>query len=186
MYDEARGICFCTLRETVHKDLRFKSCGGVTLRQQVNSWEAVRSSVTSITIYLSTYGNIKVDVTLSHHRFENWKCCYVHQFAAFLLICWIHGLFVVSLGYLRVHDVYIKLVAISTVIKIIYSKPTSLRQFLTLRCRPQLHLSFELFLLREWGAEEDIWPTRDDVTGDWTRLHNEESVSCTPYQMLFG
>jgi hypothetical protein len=24
----------------------------------------------------------------------------------------------------------------------------------------------------EWGAEEDIWPKRDDVRGEWRRWHN--------------
>jgi len=26
----------------------------------------------------------------------------------------------------------------------------------------------------EHGAEENIWPRRDEVTGEWRRLHNEE------------
>jgi len=140
---QLRGRCrLCTMKRGVfvfvrwerpfNKDSRLKSCGGVKLCQLVNSWEAASSSETSVTIYLSTYSNITEDVTLPHHRCENLKCCYVHQFEAFLLICWIHGLLVVNLGYSRVHDVYNKLVAISTVIRIIYSKPTSLRQFLTL------------------------------------------------------
>ena len=27
---------------------------------------------------------------------------------------------------------------------------------------------------RELGAEEDIWPEMEEVTGEWRRLHSEE------------
>jgi hypothetical protein len=29
-------------------------------------------------------------------------------------------------------------------------------------------------VVREWGAEEDIWAKRGRVTGGWRKLHNEE------------
>ena len=29
-------------------------------------------------------------------------------------------------------------------------------------------------VIQEQDAEEDIWPKRERVTGDWRRLHNEE------------
>jgi len=28
--------------------------------------------------------------------------------------------------------------------------------------------------VREEGAAEDVWPNRDEVIGDWRRLHDEE------------
>jgi hypothetical protein len=29
-------------------------------------------------------------------------------------------------------------------------------------------------------------PKRDEVTGEWRRLHNEELMICTHHQILFG
>jgi hypothetical protein len=29
-------------------------------------------------------------------------------------------------------------------------------------------------------------PRRDDVTGEWRKLHNEELIVCTPHQIFFG
>ena len=29
-------------------------------------------------------------------------------------------------------------------------------------------------------------PERDEVTGEWRRLHNEELMFCTPHPILFG
>jgi hypothetical protein len=29
-------------------------------------------------------------------------------------------------------------------------------------------------------------PKRDEVTGEWRKLHNEEFIICTPYPILFG
>jgi hypothetical protein len=29
-------------------------------------------------------------------------------------------------------------------------------------------------------------PKRDEVTGEWRRLHNEKLVLCTPHQISFG
>jgi hypothetical protein len=29
-------------------------------------------------------------------------------------------------------------------------------------------------------------PKRDEATGEWRRLHNEELLICAPYQILFG
>jgi hypothetical protein len=29
-------------------------------------------------------------------------------------------------------------------------------------------------------------PERDEVTGDWRRLHNEERYNCTSHQVLLG
>jgi len=29
-------------------------------------------------------------------------------------------------------------------------------------------------------------PKRDEVTGEWRKLHNEELMICTPHQILFG
>jgi len=29
-------------------------------------------------------------------------------------------------------------------------------------------------------------PRRDEVTGEWRRLHNEELNGCTPHSVLFG
>jgi hypothetical protein len=39
--------------------------------------------------------------------------------------------------------------------------------------------AFEIRVLREI-----FWAKRDDVTGDWRRLHNKEL--CTLHQILFG
>jgi hypothetical protein len=29
-------------------------------------------------------------------------------------------------------------------------------------------------------------PKRDEVTGEWRRLHNKEFMLCTPHQVSFG
>jgi hypothetical protein len=29
-------------------------------------------------------------------------------------------------------------------------------------------------------------PERDEVTGEWVKLHNESLMICTPHQILFG
>jgi hypothetical protein len=35
-------------------------------------------------------------------------------------------------------------------------------------------------LRRIFGAK------RDEITGEWTKLHNGEQMICTPHQILFG
>ena len=29
-------------------------------------------------------------------------------------------------------------------------------------------------------------PKRDEVTGEWRKLHNEELIICTPHPIMFG
>ena len=31
-----------------------------------------------------------------------------------------------------------------------------------------------------------VWPKRDEVTGEWRKLHNEELILSTPHQILLG
>ena len=38
----------------------------------------------------------------------------------------------------------------------------------------------------EYGSEENIGPKRDEVTGEWRRIHNEELNDLYPHQILFG
>ena len=51
---------------------------------------------------------------------------------------------------------------------------------LTLREERKLRV-FENMVLR--GI---FGPRRDEVTGEWRRLHNEELNGCTPHSVLFG
>jgi hypothetical protein len=37
-----------------------------------------------------------------------------------------------------------------------------------------LHILSHILLTLKGGAEENIWPKRDEVTGGWRKLHNEE------------
>jgi len=50
---------------------------------------------------------------------------------------------------------------------------------LTLREERKLR-AFENMVLRIFG------PRRDEVTGEWRRLHNEELSDCTPHPILCG
>ena len=51
---------------------------------------------------------------------------------------------------------------------------------LTLREERKLRVIESMVLRRIFG------PRRDDVTGDWRRLHNEELNDCTPHPILCG
>jgi hypothetical protein len=51
---------------------------------------------------------------------------------------------------------------------------------LTLREKHRLRV-FENRVLRKIFG-----PQREEVTGEWRRLHNEELMICTPHQILFG
>jgi hypothetical protein len=52
--------------------------------------------------------------------------------------------------------------------------------FLTLREEQKLRVFENRLLRRVFG------PKRDEVTEEWRRLHNEELMTCTHHQMLFG
>jgi hypothetical protein len=44
---------------------------------------------------------------------------------------------------------------------------------------------------RLWVFEKKVLrrvfgPKKDDVTGEWRKLHNEELMICTPYPILCG
>jgi hypothetical protein len=45
---------------------------------------------------------------------------------------------------------------------------------------------FRFFL--EWSVEKNtvFGPKRDEVTGVWRKLHNEELLICTPHTLLCG
>jgi hypothetical protein len=51
---------------------------------------------------------------------------------------------------------------------------------LTLREEQRLIVFENRVLRRIFG------PKRDEVTGEWRRLHNEDLMTCTHYQILFG
>jgi len=51
---------------------------------------------------------------------------------------------------------------------------------LTLREKRKLRVIENKVLRRIFG------PRRDEVTGDWRRLHNEELMICTPHPILCG
>jgi hypothetical protein len=51
---------------------------------------------------------------------------------------------------------------------------------LTLRKECRLRVFENRVLRRIFG------PKRDDVTGEWRRLHNKELMLCTPHQISFG
>jgi hypothetical protein len=43
-----------------------------------------------------------------------------------------------------------------------------------------------LRVFENWVLRKILGPKRDEVTGEWRRLHNEELYGFTPYQILFG
>ena len=51
---------------------------------------------------------------------------------------------------------------------------------LTLREECRLRVFVNRVLRRIFG------PKRDEVTGEWRRLHDEELYACTPHQISFG
>ena len=51
---------------------------------------------------------------------------------------------------------------------------------LTLREKRRLRVFENGVLRRIFGTK------RDDVTGEWRKLHNEELNDCTPHPILFG
>ena len=51
---------------------------------------------------------------------------------------------------------------------------------LTLREERKLRVSENMVLRRIFG------PRRDEVTGEWRRLHNEDLMICTPHPILCG
>jgi len=51
---------------------------------------------------------------------------------------------------------------------------------LTLRKEHRLRVFEDGLVRRVFG------PERDEVTGEWKKLHNEELMICTPHQILFG
>jgi len=51
---------------------------------------------------------------------------------------------------------------------------------LTMRQKRRLRLFESRVLKRTFG------PKRDAIIGEWRKLHNEGSMICTPYSILFG